>query len=197
MNKLLKESIDSYIGNLSSSTAIPGGGNTIALINSFACSLMLMSLRIAILKKGGDTKGETELEKQLLDMQKKSIKLAEEDSLKFKEVLASWKKGGDSLEKALKESAEVSLEISTIGLDLVNIIESQDMSRYSMVITDVGIALQLAGACFNGGMLNYKINVRSLKNQVVFNNLKKIRSKLLKDFNSKYDNLVEKIRSCV
>ena len=197
MNNLLNESMKNYVDSLSSGSGTPGGGNAIGVVCSFACALMLMSLRIAVLKKGGDVADSLELQKTLEDIQKKCFFLAEKDSEKFKNVLAKWKKGGSELESALKESAEVSLDIAEICLELLQHIDMQDLSRYTMIMTDVGIAVELANACFSGAVMNYKINVKGIKNQVVFNNLKKIRNRVFGEFEDLYSKLSEKIKSLI
>ncbi len=186
-----------YIESLSSSDSTPGGGNAVGVVNSIATGLMLMSLRIAILKKVGDIEEPLRFEKQLLDIQKKSLELADEDIEKFKEVMASWKIGGERIEKALKESAEVSLEISNQSLELIKLIGMQDIDSYTVILTDVAISLELAGACFRSGIINYKINVKGMKNQVAYNSLRKKRDELVEEFNDKYNDLIEKIKSLI
>jgi formiminotetrahydrofolate cyclodeaminase len=164
MDNLLNGDITGYIEKLSSSAGTPGGGNAIGLVNSFACGLMLMSMRIAILKKNPQDADILDFERQIETIQKRSLELAEKDSIKFKEVLSVWKEGGAKLENALRESAIISMEISRQALKLIEIISSQDLKRYVNIITDVGISAEFAGACFRGGIMNYKINAKGIKN---------------------------------
>ncbi len=151
-----------YIDNLSSSAPVPGGGHAAATVLGFACGLMLMSLRIAVLKKKPENRAALELEMKLSELQKRSLNLAEKDSESFMEVMKNWKNPGEALDRALLASAEVSLDISSAALELLSLIEMEDLRRYSNIITDVGLAVSLAGSAHRGGVMNFRVNIRTL-----------------------------------
>jgi formiminotetrahydrofolate cyclodeaminase len=76
MSDILDGSLKSYIDKVASSAGTPGGGNVIATVNSLAASLMLMSLRIAILKKESDSAEALKFEQKLFDIKEKSQDLS-------------------------------------------------------------------------------------------------------------------------
>ena len=195
---MLDRSLNNYIESLSSDAGTPGGGNAIGLVNAFACGLMLMSLKIAIIKKEGDNIGEAlNLKNQLENLQKRSLELAEEDRKVFKEVLALWKAKDESLDDVLKKAAEVSLNSSMLSFDLIRLIGAQDLQRYRNIITDVGIAVEFAQACFRGSMMNYKINIKSIKEKSSYEYLEKDKVKLMEVFCGISNKLQEKIEILV
>lgn len=178
-------SFEEYLEEVSSSKSTPGGGHVAARVNALGCSLMLMSLRIAVLKRNPEDNKAIELEARLLNLRDISLELAEKDSESFRGVMRTWKDGGEPLEKALEYSAEVSKSIAEASLKLIDMINGEDISRYKNIITDVGLALRLAGTAFDGGIMNLKINASSIKdasrNEELIagaDNLKKKRSEI-------------------
>ncbi|NLB34616.1 MAG: cyclodeaminase/cyclohydrolase family protein [Elusimicrobia bacterium] len=195
MNK--EESFTEYLKDLSSSRSTPGGGNAAARVNAMGCALMLMSLRIAVLKKTPEDDSAILLEKNLLELQERSMGLAEEDSSSFKGVMRAWKTGGQPLEEALRCSAEVSQKIAAAARELLQMIEGEEISKYKNIITDVGLALALARAAYEGGMMNTKINSAMLKNS---SHKEKLISETEKDeteFRLTHGNLLEKINQYI
>lgn len=160
---MLDDKLSEYIETVSSSSSTPGGGNVAAVVNSLGCSLMLMSLRIAILKKENNNKEALQTESSLEEIKKRSLFLAGEDSRVFSEVMKSYSAGGEKLLRALKNSASVSLDIARAATGLICIIEEQDLKKFANIITDVGIALELARAAYESSLMNYRINTAGLK----------------------------------
>ncbi|MGM0568352.1 MAG: cyclodeaminase/cyclohydrolase family protein [Elusimicrobiota bacterium] len=186
-----EKTLNKYIEDVSSSAATPGGGNVAGVVNSLACSLMLMSLRIALLKKDPDNVFGRELEKEVESIKKLSLELASRDSLYFNELMKNYKKGGEELNDSLKKSAVVSLDISEAALELVRKIKSIEIQKFKNIITDVGISLQLASAAFKSGVMNYKINISALKEPA--GDLEEKEKKFSSDFNQIFPVLKEKI----
>lgn len=196
MSEFINEPLKEYIDKLSSASSTPGGGNAIAVVNSLAAGLLLMSLRIVILKKEPDNSEIQKLELLLIDIQKKSISLAEEDTLRFKQVMSCWKDGGVKLHKALLSSAKVSLDISKVSVGLIDLIGMQDLERFNNIITDVAIAIEFARSCFVGGIYNFLINVKSLDVDL-YSELKTEKEKLENKFNIGYQNTLKKVKSMI
>ncbi len=174
-------------------SSTPGGGNVLGVANALSAALMLMSLRIAILKKNSGSKKYQNLEKRLLKIQETSLFLAEEDSVKFNEVMKLWKKGGNNLIKALIQSAKVSLKISKQSLLLLKLINVQEISKFSNIITDVGISVELAKAAFNGGIMNYRINIKGIKKGSIILKLAADKSKIESEFEQNYKEAIKKV----
>jgi len=191
MNK--EQSFTEYLNEVSSARSTPGGGHVAARVNAFGCGLMLMSLRIAVLKKDPSNTAALKLEKKLLKLQDTSMKLADEDSESFRSVMRSWKSGGEPLENALGYSAEVSQKIAGAARDLLETINSEEISKYKNIITDLGLAAALARTAYEGGMMNLKINSASLKNSSVKNKFINDAEKDEEGFRILYGNIIEKI----
>ncbi len=189
-DKLLK-----YIEDVSSDASTPGGGNVAGVINSLGCALMLMSLRIAVLKKNKTDSEALNTEKELNMLKDRSLCLAREDSCLFSKVMKYWREGGSSLQNALEESAKVSLDISEAAVLLISIIEKQDLKRFKNIITDVGIALELARAAYESGMLNFKINYDGMKKPA--GQLKEKEKNINSEFNKKFPVLRKFVKTII
>ncbi len=159
---MLKESLNKYIEDLSSSRPTPGGGSAAAVVNALACSLMLMSLRIAVLKKDPSDINGRKKEKELLKLKDSSLNLAEQDSLFFAEVIKNWKRKGKELEKSLRNSALVSLKISRAAMSLIDLINTQELKDYVNIMSDVAISVRFASSAFESGIINCRINLSSM-----------------------------------
>ncbi len=190
-DKLLK-----YIESVASDSSTPGGGNVAGVINSLGCALMLMSLRIAVLKKDKRDPDALQTEKELESLKEKSLCLAREDSRIFSKVMKYWKEGGSSLHRAIKESAEVSLDISEAAFILVSIIEKQELNRFKNIITDVGIALELARAAYESGIMNFKINCAGLQ-EPSGRHLKEKEKIISAEFNKKFPALRNSVKKII
>jgi len=191
-NEFLKRSFEDYINAVSSSAGTPGGGHVAGVVCGFAYGLMLMSLRIAVLKRNPDSKEALVLEEKLAELQKESLDCAEEDSEKFKNVMKSWKAGGDELDKAMSEAAEVSLKISEKSYELLKLIKAQELSGFRNIITDVGISAELARAAFRGGIMNCRVNILNISSKGRFEGEIK---QLEENFNTDYNYLMEKLEN--
>lgn len=190
MDDIFNGSVKNYIDKVASSASTPGGGNVIASVNSLAASLMLMSLRIAILKKDNPPEEALNLEKELMAIKAESLELAEADSREFKKVMKNWSKGGQMLEESLKSAAEVSLNISLKSFELIKLIDDQDLNDYKNIITDVAIAVYLGESSFRGGIANSVINAKLLSRE---ENKSEI-FKRQKNIEIKFKGLVEKLK---
>ncbi|MBN2407518.1 MAG: cyclodeaminase/cyclohydrolase family protein [Elusimicrobia bacterium] len=195
MDSLTESSLGGYIEKLSSDSGTPGGGNALGVIGSMACALLLMSLRIAVLKKDRQNGEALAAESRLLGIQKKMLSLAEEDSARFKEVLAAWRQGGEKLQAALKASALVSLEIAEKSCELLDVAGSLDLGKFANIITDVGISSELAGSCFRGGMMNYHINAKGIGDKSSCAQMAGRQAGLESGFAEKYGIVSEKIKA--
>ncbi|MFW6173379.1 MAG: cyclodeaminase/cyclohydrolase family protein [Elusimicrobiota bacterium] len=193
MSDHINKSLQDYINDVSSQKSTPGGGNVVGVVSSFGCALMLMSIRIGVLAKEPDSRLERDSEEELLKLRQEFIILSERDSKKFKQVIKNWKKRGEELENALKGAAEVSLEMAELNVKLIDLIEKQNLERLRNIVTDVGISLELARACFNGGIMNYKVNKKAVKKQDTIEKLELKSRELIKKFNEKYGKISEKI----
>src|SRR3989339_546499 len=98
MNKLSNETLSEYIEKLSSDSGAPGGGSAIGVAGALACSLMLMSLRIAVLKKNSSDAEALQLQDRLIFSRNGFLDLSEKDSEKFKTVMKYWKEKGQGLD---------------------------------------------------------------------------------------------------
>jgi len=150
--------LQKYIEDVSSSSGTPGGGNVLGTVEALSCGLMLMSLRIAVLKKGDSAPEFHDLEASLIEFQESAVLFAHEDSKRFSRLMSCWKEGGSKLESAVKSCADISVDIAELALNIMELIDRQNMEKYKNIITDVGIAFELAVSCFRGAEMNYRIN---------------------------------------
>ncbi|MFH1416528.1 MAG: cyclodeaminase/cyclohydrolase family protein [Elusimicrobiota bacterium] len=197
MNKLVSETLNDYLNDISSSSTVLGSGNAVGVVLSIACALMLKALRKGVFKKGGNAENFAGLENNIMELEKKALSLAVYSTNRFKEIDSLNSAGGELLEKALEKSAEVSLEVSSVCLDIIRLLNVDDLEKYREVATDLGMCFEITEACFNSGLMNYKADIKRLKNQVVFNRLEKIKRSLIDGFNVSYGDLIEYVRKMV
>ncbi|GEM_PF-3005039 len=187
-----KLTIREYIDSLSSDKPTPGGGNAAGLANALGCSLMLMSLRIAVLKKNPEDAESINLEKGLLELREESMELAEQDSEKFLSVIKNYKKKGSGLSKAMYEAAQVSLNISSAAEKLSKLILKSPLGKMKNIITDVKMALEFSRVAYSGGMINCSVNESGVQNSEL-KELKCRKDRIEKNFESNYKEVLKNI----
>ena len=86
-------SIEEYNHALGEKKSTPGGGSALAITLSLACSLLLMVINFTLDKKGYEEhqKRMVELKENITRIQEEAFVLADEDSLTFKALMASYK----------------------------------------------------------------------------------------------------------
>jgi formiminotetrahydrofolate cyclodeaminase len=182
MKEHINEGVREYVSELASSAATPGGGNAAGLLCAFSASLMLMSLRIALIKKQPEDENWKILEDELEQIRIRGMELADEDSRCFRGLLEAWRDPSKDNEAAYSSCASVSLDIASSSLDILRHAESLDMKLFKNIITDVYMASEFAAASFRGAVMNCRVNLKYIKDESVIRETVARQSSLEKEF---------------
>ena len=173
----LQSSLASYIGELSSGSPTPGGGNVSALCGVMAASLgqMVCSLTIGKKKYLQIEDEFKSIKENLNKLSKEFLSLAEKDNEAFEKVMQSFKLPKDTeeqkkerssaIESATMEAAIVPAEVITKCRQLLPYLEAAAEKGNRNSVSDAGVALSLTSAAAEGAFLNVAINCASLSNR--------------------------------
>jgi formiminotetrahydrofolate cyclodeaminase len=163
-----------FLDELASSSPAPGGGSASALLCSIGASLVCMVCRLTIGKKGYE-QSEAELKKVLEEaetLRKNAEKLIDEDAVVFKEVMNAYKTPKENPERqniiqnALRKATLTPIEVAKIGVRVLDLSKIAAFKGNVNSITDAGVAALAAEAGVRGAVLNAKINLRSMKDDM-------------------------------
>jgi len=205
--RLASMKIDRFLSELSSSSPAPGGGSVAALSGSVGAALSSMVCNLTLGKdKYIDVQDEI---KQVLvkseKLKKKLIKLIDEDTNAFNDVIKAFKMPKESdiqkekrkkaIQEGYKKAAKVPLETAKLCEEIIDLslIVAQKGNKNS--ITDSAVSALMARAGVESAILNVKINLGSIKDIKFVNNIKNTLSKIQENADEKTDsviNIVEK-----
>jgi formiminotetrahydrofolate cyclodeaminase len=161
-----------FYQELASSKPAPGGGSASALCASLSAALLIMGLSITF---KADLNPCAQDLTALHELGERGFRLAEDDSASFMEVMQAYKLPKETeaeknlrsaaLQKALKKATDIPLKIAETGLELLRYARKIAEISKASCITDVALGGKLALVALEGGLLNVKINLNSLKDE--------------------------------
>jgi glutamate formiminotransferase len=181
--------LETYLWELASSQAVPGGGSASALSLAQASALISMVCGIGLKSKKYSENWEKfeKIRYSAKDILKRAKELIYEDAEAFKSVMEAYKKK-EGIREALIRAAEVPLETSELSIKVLNLCsEIKDIAPKS-AISDVYTAKYQAIASFKGALENVKINLESLEECPPKEELKRRMEDLIKKFKEYEDN---------
>ncbi|MBU1998769.1 MAG: cyclodeaminase/cyclohydrolase family protein [Candidatus Omnitrophota bacterium] len=147
----IHNSVNKYIRDLGAKKATPGGGSAAALCSSLGASLVCMVINFSLGKPGYE-KYRPILKKALvkyMSLSKQLLRLVDEDVAAYKS-------------KNLTRSLAVPAKVCSLCFEgILGATELIDKTN-PMLISDLGIALELFAAGFKSGYYNVEINIRFL-----------------------------------
>lgn len=173
----IKQPLENYIFELSSSSPTPGGGNVSALCGALATSLGTMVCNLTIgKKKYSDVQNEfIELKPKFETYTKKFIELANLDNKAFDKVMEAYTfpqnneddkiKRSHAIEEATKGAAEIPGKVIETVFELLGSLKTIADKGNQNSISDVGVAALLCKTAAQGAYLNVLINCSALKNR--------------------------------
>lgn len=175
----MEQNIKEYVDKLASKSPTPGGGGVSALCAGLAGALASMVCNLTI-GKPKYAQYEEELKEILLQAQTlygKCLELAEEDEIAFEPLSKAYSLKCDTeeekrhkesvMEKALLAAADVPLRTVKVAYDTILLHEKLVEKGSKLVISDVGVGVQMAKAALLGAFLNVKINTKMMINRSV------------------------------
>ncbi|HNX28605.1 MAG TPA: cyclodeaminase/cyclohydrolase family protein [Syntrophomonadaceae bacterium] len=174
---LAEKKITEFLEDLASDLPAPGGGGAAALSGAMGACLIAMVARLTIGKKGYE-----EVEAEMVDIISRSDQLyknlaaqVDEDAAAFNEVIAAMKmpKENDSqtrlraeaMQKSFRRAAEVPYAIAVNCMEVLDLAALIAGKGNTNLISDVGVAAEVALAGLESTMLNVRINLPYIKDE--------------------------------
>lgn len=191
--KIANKSCIEFVDELSSKSAVPGGGGAAALVGSIGVALGSMVCNLTIGKKKYAEHEESvkiilqrakNLEKQLLDM-------IDEDAECFLPLSKAYglpssteeekKIKNDIMQEALKSACEVPIKVVKVCYDAIKLHEDLVDKGSKLAISDIGVGVQCLRASILSAQLNVLINVNYIKDIDYVNKVRKEVDKLVEN----------------
>jgi glutamate formiminotransferase/formiminotetrahydrofolate cyclodeaminase len=175
--------INEFVDELASSSPAPGGGSVAALAGSLGAALSSMVCNLTIGKeKYSDVQNEIEeILKKSEKLKNDLIKLVDEDTEAFNDVMKAFKKPKDieeqkkkrsnAIQEGYKKATAVPLKTAKTCekiLDLAMIVAKKGNQNS---ITDSAVSAIMARAGVESAILNVKINLGSIKDEKFVKNI--------------------------
>lgn len=174
--------IKDFIEELSSSSPAPGGGSVAALSAALASSLGSMVFNLTVGKKNYDELGEAEKNKILSSLEKTKrgseefLRLMEEDTDSFLKLMSAFrlpkdteenkKLRGEKIQQGYKAAIEVPLKVASSAFKIYDYILTACELGNINAVSDAGVAALLIQTAIEGAVLNVKINLSSIKDEM-------------------------------
>ncbi|OGP88811.1 MAG: hypothetical protein A2156_07380 [Deltaproteobacteria bacterium RBG_16_48_10] len=192
--------IREFLETLSSDTPTPGGGSACALSGALSASLIAMVARLSYKKDQAEYREMKEIERKALIIQRKLYRAIEEDAQSFDAVMEAFRLPRDEekqrlyrsrmIQKAYRKATVTPQKVCELSLRLVGFSKFLLRKGNQNAFSDTGVAAYLANAAFEGGMLNIRINLISIKEKV----FKKEKERLLLQLLKRRDRLLRTIQ---
>lgn len=174
---LTEKKLSHFLDDLASDLPAPGGGGAAAVAGAMGACLISMTARLTLGKEGyEDVWSEMEQVVKNSDLLYKTLSSqVEDDAAAFNEVMAALKLPKDDetqirirtqvMQKAFKRAMEVPYSIAQNCMKVLEmalqIVEKANVN----LISDVGVAAELAMAGLESSLLNVKINLPYIKDE--------------------------------
>lgn len=179
--KLIDLKVIDFIKEVDSPSPAPGGGSVSALSSSLAASLARMVGHLTVNKKKyaeltDEVRNKFEKSfNKLSTINEELIKLIDEDTENFNNLMAAMKMPKDSeeeklarknkMESATIQATKTPLKILEFSLEVLRELYIFIEHGNKNALSDVGVAALLAEAGGKGAILNIKINIPSIEDE--------------------------------
>lgn len=183
--KLVEMTVEDFSKEVDSNSPAPGGGSVAALASNIGVSLARMMANLSFGKKKYENLDETirieftEKFNKLGDIREELMLLVDKDTESFEEYMKALKMPKETEEEkesrkvaikcATGFSIEVPFKTATVSLEALELISY--ISRYGNqnAITDIGVGTLLMYSGIEGAILNVKVNLLGLEDEVMVN----------------------------
>ncbi|MDO5035644.1 MAG: cyclodeaminase/cyclohydrolase family protein [Porphyromonas sp.] len=176
--KLIEQSVRGFVNKTSGNDPVPGGGSISALCGSISAALTHMVAHLTIgKKKYADVEAQMkELADKALQIQEDLLLDIDKDSDSYDIVFKAFKMPKDTdeekatrsaeIQRTTKIAAEVPMSVAEKTYRLIPLIEEVVMKGNQNAITDGCVAMMCCRTAVLGALLNVRINLSSLKDEV-------------------------------
>jgi formiminotetrahydrofolate cyclodeaminase len=174
--ELAKVPLQTFLDELASGAATPGGGAAVALVGAMAAALVAMVCNLTI---GRPRYAAVESAMRTIlgeceDRRRQLTRLAEEDATAYASVAEAFRlpRGSEeerlarlgAVQSSLQQAAEPPLRVMEICRSLVPRCLQVAAHGNATVVSDAGVAAELAVAAVRASIVNVRINLAELKN---------------------------------
>jgi len=171
------EPLQTYIDDAASGMPAPGGGSVSACAGALGAALVSMVCNLTIGKeKFASVEGMVrELVARSEDCRARLERLLQDDTTAYNDVIAGYRMPKDTneeqaartqhIQQALKHAAGVPLEIARAAVEVCSLSKVAAEVGNPAAVTDAAIGAILGEAAAQGGALNVKINLGSIRDE--------------------------------
>ncbi len=199
---LVKMNVDAFVAELASSSPAPGGGTIAAVTGSFAAGLgnMVCGLTIGNSKYPEAQPFLPAVQKKLQDLQNEFLRLADEDTDAFNQVMAAFRlpktteeeidARKEAIAKANIIAAQVPMRTAEAAVTVLELLPEVITYGNANALSDCGVATECARTACKGALMNVAINLPSIKDAEVHADLSQKKELIKEKMNAAYQNVV-------
>lgn len=201
MTKYVDMSMTEFAEELASKKSMPGGGSVAAYALTLSNSLASMVANFTTGKKKY-AKFEDDIQnilKKTEVISQRAIAMVDEDAEAFLPLAAVYKMPAESedekrsknieMQKCLKNAAIVPMNLLRLSLEVLDLHEELLIKGSKMLISDVGVGVQMLRASALSAKLNVLINIKDIKDCEFVEKMSSEMDKLVKEITEKCDKI--------
>ena len=185
------ETVGRFLDAVAAPTPTPGGGSASAFAGALAAALSRMVAGLARDRKGYEDQQAVlrDLESRAVRIQARLVELVDEDAKAYEAVLAAMRlpRTTDAeraervarMQAAYQRATEVPLETMRLGVEALELAEIAADKGNRSATTDAGVAVLLSEAAIRGASLNCRVNLASIRDERVREDVEKGMTDLL------------------
>ena len=181
---MLKEmTLEGFAEAVASLDPVPGGGSVSALAGGLAAALTAMVASLTLKKeKYADLAPLMQsLGTEAGKLQKELLNAVDRDADSYRQVLSAFRlpkstddekqKRAGAIQAAFRHATEVPLQVAETALKVLDMAGTAALKGNQDMVTDAGVGVLMARSAALGALMNAKINLSSLKDRNLVNNL--------------------------
>jgi len=182
---MLKEmTLEGFADAVASLEPVPGGGSVSALAGGLAAALAAMVAALTLKKEqyADLTPLMQDLGTEAGKLQNELLNCVDRDADSYRQVLAAFRlpkstddekqKRGAAIQAAFRHATEVPLQVAEAALKVLGLAGTAALKGNPDMVTDAGVGVLMARSAALGALMNAKINLSSLKDRDLVNDLK-------------------------
>ncbi|MEG0250514.1 MAG: cyclodeaminase/cyclohydrolase family protein [Peptostreptococcus sp.] len=203
--KYIDMTMQNYANELASNKSMPGGGSAAAYALTLANSLASMVANFTTGKKKY-LKYENDIQKILKrtdELSLEIISMVDEDAEAFLPLAAAYKMPKETdeqkilkdieMQKCLKVASMVPINTIRKCSQVLDIHEELSTKGSKMLISDVGVGVQMVKSAALSAKINVLINIKDIKDCEFVDNISKEMNKLLEDICQRCDKIYSEV----
>lgn len=206
---LINMTINEFSNEVDSNSPAPGGGSVSALSSNIGVSLARMMANLSFGKKKYEALDENIKAEfynrfnELGEIRNELIKLVDEDTESFNEVMKAFRMPKESDEekalrnKAIQEATLFSIEVpyktADLSIKALRLLDYLVQYGNQNAITDIGVGTLLTYSGMEGAILNVKVNLMGLEDEKIADDYRNKCISMINEGNEIKDRIMESI----